>query len=462
MLTSNCPGWICYAEKNSPQALPYVSTVKSPQQIIGTIIKNILLSDTSSSWNRVSGGDCNDQSAMDVEGEDITAGLDFGQLSILDGPSDEHKRAAYEVSDVARRAKKVFVVSIQPCFDKKLEASRRDFYHSESDTNEVDLVLSTAELWGLLEDQAGLWNQTVTGVAPGSIGSSRVNVDFSGENIPKRSRTSGDALSDSEMSVDSSPYHAVVVPPMNTSVGHVVRNFLQSVIPDRAEGCDSFEAMFRMFSSDGEALVAAVDANGGSGGYAEYVFKYAAQEMFGADLWSTRLEYKEGREGKNPDFAEIDINQYLSPVEDSDPSAPPRRRLKFARAYGFKNIQLVMNKMRMAKCDLDFVEVMACPSGCNNGGGQLKLATLSSGPAESVEVYKENISDTKLRGKRVDALFHSGLSRVRRPDDSLLARYLYSQQRLGLPMSSHAMSLLHTRYHAVPKLEILAPLATKW
>eukprot|EP01034_Spumella_vulgaris_P021954 gene21954-28034_t len=440
MLTSNCPGWICYAEKNSPQALPYVSTVKSPQQIIGTLIKNILLSDTTSSWNRE--GD-EGQNAMDVDG-DITDSLDFGQLSILDRPSGD-RAGSYEVSDVARRAKKVFVVSIQPCFDKKLEASRRDFYHSESDTNEVDLVLSTAELWGLLEEQAATWNQAVNGSASSGAGISGMTTN---ENAFKRTRTSPE---NSEMTVESPP---TALP---LSSGHVVRKFLLSVAADRAEGCDSFEAMFRMFSADGQALVAAVDANGGSGGYAEYVFKYAAQELFGVDLWSTRLQYKEGREGKNPDFAEIDINQYLPPSED--PSVP-QRRLKFARAYGFKNIQLVMNKMRMAKCDLDFVEVMACPSGCNNGGGQLKL---SAGPEESADVvYKENINDTKLRGKRVDALFHSGLSRVRRPDDSLLAVYLYSQQRLGLPMSAHAMSLLHTRYHAVPKLEILAPLATKW
>ncbi|RYH07451.1 hypothetical protein EON65_41740, partial [archaeon] len=39
ILTSHCPGLVCYVEKTSPQALPYLSTVKSAQQIVGTVIK---------------------------------------------------------------------------------------------------------------------------------------------------------------------------------------------------------------------------------------------------------------------------------------------------------------------------------------------------------------------------------------------------------------------------------------
>lgn len=33
VLTSECPGWVCYAEKTVPEALPSMSTVKSPQQV---------------------------------------------------------------------------------------------------------------------------------------------------------------------------------------------------------------------------------------------------------------------------------------------------------------------------------------------------------------------------------------------------------------------------------------------
>ena len=37
--------------------------------------------------------------------------------------------------------------------------------------------------------------------------------------------------------------------------------------------------------------------------------------------------------------------------------------LKFAAAYGFRNIQNLVQKMKRGKCSYHFVEVMACPSG---------------------------------------------------------------------------------------------------
>ena len=37
--------------------------------------------------------------------------------------------------------------------------------------------------------------------------------------------------------------------------------------------------------------------------------------------------------------------------------------LRFAVAYGFKNIQNLVQKIKRKKCIYDYVEVMACPSG---------------------------------------------------------------------------------------------------
>ena len=40
LLSSSCPGWVCYAEKvQGAQVLPHISRVKSPQQIMGTLVK---------------------------------------------------------------------------------------------------------------------------------------------------------------------------------------------------------------------------------------------------------------------------------------------------------------------------------------------------------------------------------------------------------------------------------------
>jgi iron only hydrogenase large subunit-like protein len=38
MMASSCPGWVCYAEKTSQGALPYIATTKSPQQVQAVII----------------------------------------------------------------------------------------------------------------------------------------------------------------------------------------------------------------------------------------------------------------------------------------------------------------------------------------------------------------------------------------------------------------------------------------
>mmetsp|Transcript_18091 Transcript_18091/g.30884 ORF Transcript_18091/g.30884 Transcript_18091/m.30884 type:complete len:125 (-) Transcript_18091:19-393(-) len=36
-----------------------------------------------------------------------------------------------------------------------------------------------------------------------------------------------------------------------------------------------------------------------------------------------------------------------------------------------------MRKLRQGKSDYDYVELMACPSGCINGGGQIKVSQLN-------------------------------------------------------------------------------------
>ena len=91
---------------------------------------------------------------------------------------------------------------------------------------------------------------------------------------------------------------------------------------------------------------------------------------------------------------------------------------------------------------------MACPSGCINGGGQLRGAA------------KETPTDTRERISELERIYHS-MTMLQAPDDSPLVRYVYSVAGIS-PLSEGARQLLHTRYHAVPKLEEVAPLATKW
>ena len=92
----------------------------------------------------------------------------------------------------------------------------------------------------------------------------------------------------------------------------------------------------------------------GSGGFTENLFIAAAKELFGEDV--NDVEYKIL---KNSDFQELSLSQ------------DGQVKLCFAIANGFRNIQNLVQKMKRKRCNYDFVEVMACPSGCLNGGAQV-------------------------------------------------------------------------------------------
>ena len=42
IICGSCPGWICYVEKTQEDAIPFLSVVKSPQQIMGSFVKSFL------------------------------------------------------------------------------------------------------------------------------------------------------------------------------------------------------------------------------------------------------------------------------------------------------------------------------------------------------------------------------------------------------------------------------------
>ncbi len=100
LFTSCCPAWVDYTEKNYHDLLPNLSTAKSPQQMMGAMIKTY--------WAK-------------------QAGID---------------------------ASKVFSVSIMPCTAKKYERKRNDDMKS-SGFEDVDSVLTTRELARFIR-QAGI------------------------------------------------------------------------------------------------------------------------------------------------------------------------------------------------------------------------------------------------------------------------------------------------------------------
>lgn len=101
-------------------------------------------------------------------------------------------------------------------------------------------------------------------------------------------------------------------------------------------------------------------AGSGSGGYADFVLRHAASEILGVTLPDGKLEWKKA--SRSGDLQSVSVM-----------SADGSKELKFALAYGFRSLQSILRKMRRGECAFDYIELMACPGGCNNGGGQLPL-----------------------------------------------------------------------------------------
>ncbi|GIX85483.1 cytosolic Fe-S cluster assembly factor narfl [Caerostris extrusa] len=285
MLSSACPGWICYAEKTHGEyVLPYISTVKSPQQIMGSLVKDYLATKLNLTCNQI------------------------------------------------------YHVTVMPCFDKKLEASRNDFFNNDYESREVDCVITSVEVDAMLNSE---------GISLNELPSEDLD----------------------EISTDM---------PLD----------------------------FKLYSHSGST----------SGGFSDHIFLHAAKELFGDTV--SDIQYKTLR---NQDIKEVILEKDGEVV------------LRFAIANGFRNIQNVIQKLKRGKSPYHFVEIMACPAGCANGGAQIR----------AVEESPKDLL------KKVEELYYS--MPVKEPGENPLVQKLY-EDWLGGPDTDKAQQMLHTQYHAVQKV----------
>lgn len=265
LLSSICPGWVLYAEKTHPHILPRVSTVKSPQQITGYLLKTMLSREMNIPRNSI------------------------------------------------------YHLSVMPCFDKKLESARKE----EDEEVDVDCVLTPKELVNLVSE------------CP------EYTLERSTEEITSANNRLPDVMSSSiaEIYYKLAPKHW---PMVDVS-----------------------------WSNDPGSL---------SGGYA-----YNYLRIYAMYLGHNPEEYQIATiAGKNSDVYEMRL------IHDGKTVAAS------SVVNGFKNIQNLVRKFkegsnkvnplagrrraRLGKLQsvetaepskTDYVEVMACPGGCINGGGQV-------------------------------------------------------------------------------------------
>ena len=319
IITSACPGWVCYAEKTHPHILPHLSSLKSPQALSGTLLKSVL-----------------------------------------------SKKLGLHPSQI-------WHLALMPCFDKKLEASREELTDrwwreanpddpTDTPIRDVDCVITSRELL--------------------SLASAR-NISLA--SLPTRPLTPNE----------------------------------RQPFPDSALSRYLRRRPSRDNAQNPEAA--------SSGGYLHHILLSQQHTNPGSYTTITR--------GRNNDVTEHTL---FSP--DNVPI------IKCARYYGFRNIQNLVRKLKPARqskmpgaasrravtsrgdgSDYAYVEVMACPGGCTNGGGQIKVEdVINTRPftrGEALDVNAQSAHSQKEWLARVDEAYFSADSDTPSDEDEEMADY---------------------------------------
>ncbi len=107
--------------------------------------------------------------------------------------------------------------------------------------------------------------------------------------------------------------------------------------------------------------------------------------------------------------------------------------VKVAVASGLGNARELLNRVKNGEAEYHFIEIMGCPGGCVNGGGQ---------PQQPGSV--RNFTD--IRGKRAAVLYNIDKNNpIRKSHENPAIKELYAEY-LGEPGSHKAHELLHTTY----------------
>ncbi len=183
---------------------------------------------------------------------------------------------------------------------------------------------------------------------------------------------------------------------------------------DKSEG--EFENPFGPASGAGVIF-------GATGGVMEAALRTVADVLTGTDV--EEIEYHAVRGVEGIKEAVIELNDGTT--------------LKAAVAHGLGNARTLLDKIKAGEADYHFVEIMACPGGCVNGGGQ---------PIQPANV--KNWID--LRAERAKALYNEDVRLPIRKShkNSVVMDVLYGEF-FGEPGSEKAHHLLHTHYTARDK-----------
>lgn len=155
---------------------------------------------------------------------------------------------------------------------------------------------------------------------------------------------------------------------------------------------------------------------GATGGVMEAALRTAVETLTGEEL--NALDFTEVRGTQGVKEASYNVGGL---------------EVKVAVASGLANAKELLNRVKSGEANYHFIEIMGCPGGCVNGGGQPQQPG-----------YIRNTVD--IRGLRAKVLYDSDKANaIRKSHENPAIRELYAEY-LGQPGSEKAHPLLHTTY----------------
>ena len=204
---------------------------------------------------------------------------------------------------------------------------------------------------------------------------------------------------------------AAGVPDVDVAVTtrEVGRMITKAGIDFKALEDEKFDDPFSIGSSAGAIF-------GATGGVMEAALRTAAEVIEGKPL--EKLEFNEVRGVEGVKTASYKLGDIT---------------LNVAVASGTANAKKVLDAVKAGELDVQFIEIMACPGGCVNGGGQ---------PIQPAVVR----ANTDLRAVRASVLYNDDAKAdLRKSHENSAVKKLYDEY-FGEPNSHKAHEVLHTHY----------------
>ncbi len=162
---------------------------------------------------------------------------------------------------------------------------------------------------------------------------------------------------------------------------------------------------------------------GATGGVMEAALRTVYEKVVGEPAPS--LDFKKVRGVKGIKSAVLDLNG---------------TKVKVGVAHTLANARKLLEEIKAGKSDYQFIEIMTCPGGCVNGGGQ---------PIVSSELINAGVD---VKSLRAGAIYKADKkAKIRTSHENPVVKMLY-EEYFGEPNSHKAHKILHTSYKKREKM----------